>query len=161
MKQKSHIDLLINIVSEVIELSKSNNLTTKELKQILFNAEYPPQEAIKLVEWFQNFANKIEDDNKKPTNKIPAIRLFSKEEIQKISYKNLNKLNEIFLTNIISSHERELIISQAMEIKTEKILDNHFNWICKMVVANQQNNSKNKDTLSFMLHRESEKLTTH
>ena len=161
MKQKNHIELLINIVSEMIEASKTHRLTTKELKSILFEAEYPPQETIKLIEWFQRFAQPKEKQQTKSTRKTKSLRLFSKEEIQKISYKNLNKLNEMLIANILSSHELELIIKQAMEIKSEQITDHHFKWICKMVVANQQDNPNNKDIIAYMLNRDSEKIITH
>ena len=168
MKHKSPIELLINIVSDVIEISKDNKLTAKELKQILFDADFPPSEAVKMIEWFQNFAN---TQNKKDNfkSKSKSIRLFIPEEINKISYNNLNKLNEMYILNLISSYERELVIIQAMEIKEDEITENHFNWICKMVFANQQEyksknkkqNQDNKDLINYILHKDSENIITH
>ena len=64
MAKKSPIELLISIISEVIELTKENKLTAKELKKILTEADIPPNEAHDIIIWFQNFAN--DEQNKKP-----------------------------------------------------------------------------------------------
>ena len=168
MKHKSPIELLINIVSDVIEISKNNKLTAKELKKILFTADFPPSEAIQMIEWFQNFANTKNKQNDF-ISKSKSIRLFTTEEINKISFKNLNKLNKMFLLNLISSYERELVINQAMQIKEDELTEDNFNWICKMVFANQQesnlkNNKQNKEQneiINFILKKDSDKIVSH
>ena len=84
MAKKSPIELLISIISEVIELTKENKLTAKELKKILTEADIPPNEAHDIIIWFQNFAN--DEQNKKPNKNgnTESIRLFTTEE--KVKY---------------------------------------------------------------------------
>lgn len=174
MAKKNPIELLISIISEVIELTKENKLTAKELKQILKEADIPPHEAQDIIMWFQNFANdnknKKRNINKKRSN--DSIRLFSTEEKSKIPSYCLNKLNELCLYKIITPEDRELILLQAMALKQSKLTDEHFHWICQMVMANNKNNDSDnkseledklntKDIISFILQRDNMEITAH
>lgn len=172
MIRKNPIELLINIISEVIEITKEKRITTKELKQILKEAEIPPHEAQDLIVWFQNFAND-DRDKKRNLNKITtndSIRLFSTEEKSKIPSYCLNKLNELCLYKIITPEDRELILLQAMSIKQSKLTDEHFHWICQMVMANNDDGDdkseledkfKTRDILKFILQRDNMEITAH
>jgi uncharacterized protein Smg (DUF494 family) len=171
MTNKSPVELLISIVNEVIELSKGDKLSTKELKEILFEADIPPQEARDIVLWFQNFVpeKKHSKQKGKKHGSKNSIRLFTTEEKNKIPNHCLNKLNELCLYKIITPKDRELIIVQAMAIKQNKLTDEHFHWICQMVITNQptkdlsQSNEQDnkKDILRFVLQKDKMEITAH
>ena len=54
--QTQPIELLISIVREVIEISKTNTITPKELKRILTSINMPFAEVKDLVKWFEEFS---------------------------------------------------------------------------------------------------------
>lgn len=159
MLEDSPIELLISIISDVAEITQNKKLTTKELKQILIDADMPKKEANDIVNWFQNFSaaerypknnqnNKNNTEHKfKPRNKN-AIRIYSNAERVKIPEDARATLNQLSALQIINNEEKELIIHQAMSIKQSELDLHSMNWICSMVVANSQNSDQipNKKT---------------
>ena len=122
--------------------------------------------ADKFVKYISNISSK--QKGKKHGSKN-SIRLFTTEEKNKIPNHCLNKLNELCLYKIITPKDRELIIVQAMAIKQNKLTDEHFHWICQMVITNQptkdlsQSNEQDnkKDILRFVLQKDKMEITAH
>lgn len=104
------------------------NTLSKELAAAGFNE----QDIYHAFHWFSQLERKTNEPDHFLAPKHTSHRIFSADELKKISFESLNFILFLVQANILSVAQRELILELTLKLPQDQISHDEFRWIVLM-----------------------------
>ncbi len=119
------------------------------LSRELAAAGFDEQDINGAFHWFNQLERKTSQPDIFEQPKHTSSRIFTCDELKKISFESLNFVLFLVDANILNTAQRELVLDLAMKLPQETISHDEFRWIVLMTTwgASQSNASHAQDYL--------------
>jgi len=136
MMKENVLDVLMylfeNYMDEGPEFSPDQESLAVELTQ----AGFPRSEVNKAFDWLEGLAA-LRDAEAPQGGRRQSIRVYSPQELQKISVEARGFIQFLERSGVLDSHTRELVIDRVMALDTDEIDGEQLKWVILMVLFNQ------------------------
>lgn len=131
--QHSVLDIMLYLFDYMV-YEKNHILNTEDMRQNLSDAGFADEEITRALDWYQELT-KTPRGLKKP--QLSSIRLYTNEEMRKISVEARSFLYQLEKIGVIDSGLREVIVDKVMALDEDYLLLDDIKWIVLMSIFNQ------------------------
>lgn len=107
------------------------------MEQELSAAGFAQSDILGAFDWFEKMKTMLNESTNARLHDERAIRLFSEQELNKMSLESLGFIMFLQQANVINDIERELIIDRAMALKQTEVRIEETRWTTMMALWNQ------------------------
>lgn len=125
--------LFENYMDDEVDMTPDKDSLKLELQQ----AGFPHGEVDKALAWLEGLTSLREDPIKRNIQNKHSIRIFSKEEIKKLSVECRGFLLFLEQVEVLDQATREMVIDRVMALETDDIQLEQLQWVVLMVLFNQ------------------------
>jgi len=122
------------------DVSIEEAILAQELSEAGFNHE----DIVGAFDWYKQLHSQISQPYQPSLTSLNAIRVYSKQELDKIDAESFGFLSFIAQARVIMPNERDLILDRAMALKQDHITIEEIRWITMMILWND---TRKKDYL--------------
>jgi Smg protein len=141
------LEVLIFMFENYLGSQNTIHQTTIEedfLAQELTQAGFDHHDILGAFDWYRELHIQITQPYHQFVSNPSAIRVYSKQELEKIDTESISFLCFVEQAKVILPNERDLILDRAMALKQDQITIEEIRWITMMVLWND---TRKKDYL--------------
>ncbi len=131
------LDVLMYLFENYMDEGPEFNPDQEALMAELSQAGFPHGEINKAFTWLEGLADLRARDDTAAHAKQLSMRLYSPEEVEKISLEARGFLLFLEQNGVLDSNARELVIDRVMALEAEEIDLDQLKWVILMVLFNQ------------------------
>lgn len=142
MKMLSEIEILSYIFenhcgsTELVSPLKQQEMLIK-----MQHEGYKREHVLNAFHWFLDLITKTSTKARRICKQ--SLRVYDQKETEKIGKDNIGFITTLELVGILNSRNREILISQLMNLHQKKIRELDIKWVMLLLLANEFENNKN------------------
>lgn len=137
MKEESVLDVLMYLFENYMDEESHLQVDPDELKEQLHEVGFDSAEIGKAFVWLEGLSQNAQETNPLTFNTIDPIRVFAREECDKIDLSARGYLMFLGQIGVLDATHRELVIDRIMALENTIIDLEQVKWIILMVLFNQ------------------------
>lgn len=136
--KENMFDVLMYLFEHYYMEDESRPAPDREMLQTeLLEAGFPPAEVNQAFDWLEGLANQQNLPLQEPLNTANSIRVFSREECERLDTESRGFLLFLEQMGILTATSRECVIERAMALDTVDFDLEQLKWVVLMVLFNQ------------------------